>query len=82
MQKILEKIQIENNKNHLHKYYEILVENKLDGEEKYFGRTKHMIPVIFESNNCKPGDLINVKINSSSQNNLFGFHINNKIEAA
>ena len=82
LQKILEKIQIENNKNHLHKYYEILVENKLDGEEKYFGRTKHMIPVIFESNNCKPGDLINVKINSSSQNNLFGFHINNKIEAA
>ena len=41
-----------------------------------------MIPVIFESNNCKPGDLINVKITSSNQNNLFGFHINNKVKAA
>ena len=81
LQKILGNIQVQNNKKYFYKYCEILVENKLD-EGKYFGRTKYMIPVIFESNNCKPGDLINVKITSFKKSNLFGFHINNKVKAA
>ena len=64
MQNILEKLQLENNKNYLHQYCEVLIENKLENQEKYFGRTKYMSPVIFDSNNCNPGELINVKITS------------------
>jgi hypothetical protein len=41
-----------------------------------------MIPVIFESDNCQPGELVSVKITSFNQKNLFGFHKNNKIKAA
>ena len=60
----------------------MLVENKLNNQEKYFGRTKYMTPVIFETNNCKPGELVNVKILSFNQKNLFGLHSSNKIKAA
>ena len=81
-QNVLENIQFENNKNYLGKYCEVLIENKLDNQEKYFGRTKYMTPVIFETDNCKPGELINVKITSFNQNNLFGLHKINKVKAA
>ncbi len=82
LQDILEKLQLKNNKNYLKQYCEVLIENKLDNQEKYFGRTKYMTPVIFDSNNCNPGELINVKITSFNQNNLFGFHKTNKVQAA
>ena len=82
LQDILEKLQLENNKNYLKQYCEVLIENKLDNQEKYFGRTKYMTPVIFDSNNCNSGELINVKITSFNQNNLFGFHKTNKVQAA
>ena len=57
-------MQIRNNKKYLQKNCEVLIENKLDNQERYFGRTKHMTPVIFESNNCKVGELVNIKITS------------------
>ena len=60
----------------------VLVENKLHDQEKYFGRTKFMTPVIFESSKCKLGELVNVKIMSFNQNNLFGIHQDNKEKAA
>ena len=41
-----------------------------------------MNPVIFESDNCSQGDLVNVKITSISKNNLFGFHKFNKTKSA
>jgi len=82
LQSILEKIQYENNKNYLQKNCEVLVENKLKNQEKYFGRTKHLIPVIFETNDCRIGELANVKITSYNQKNLFGVCVNNKIKAA
>ena len=83
MQNTLEDLQNHNNKNYLNQYCEVLVENKLDKQAKYFGRTKHMTPVIIESDNCKPGELMNVKITSHSQNYLFGFKIiNKKVKAA
>ena len=50
--------------------------------EKYFGRTKHMTPVIFEAGNCKIGELINVKITSFNQKNLFGIYKTDKVKAA
>ena len=82
LQNILENFQIENSKNYHQQYCEVLIENKLDGQEKYFGRTQFMTPVIFESDNCKPGELANVKITSFNRNNLFGFHKTNKMKAA
>ena len=82
IQNILESYQLKNNKIYLRKYCEILVENKLENQNKYFGRTKYMTPVIFESNHCKPGELISVKITSVNQNNLFGIHQGNKTKAA
>ena len=82
LKNILETLQRKNNKKYLEQYCEVLIENKLNNQEKYFGRTKYMIPVIFESENCKPGELVNVKITSFNQNNLFGFHKSHKMKAA
>jgi len=74
LQKILENFQLRNNKKYINEFCEVLVENKMKGEEKYFGRTRFMTPVIFESENCKKGELVNVKISSFNRNNLFGIH--------
>ena len=82
MQNILENIQLTNNKNYLGKRCEVLVENKLENQEKYIGRTKFMTPVIFESDDCKPGELVEVKIASYNQKNLFGSNKNEKEKAA
>jgi|TARA_B110001452_G_C15222926_1_gene423918 tRNA-2-methylthio-N6-dimethylallyladenosine synthase len=82
VQNVLNQIQLRDNKLHENQFCQILVENKLKNEEKYFGRTKFMTPVKFVSNNCKPGDLVNVQITSFNQNGLFGFHKSNKAEAA
>ena len=83
LQKILENFQSKNNKTYLNEFCEVLVENKLAGQEKYFGRTRFMTPVIFQSDNCKSGEIINVKISAFNRNNLFGIHkINNNEKAA
>ena len=82
LQDLLKKIQLVKNKKHLNKECEILVENKLNQQDKYFGRTKYMKAVIFESNGCQNGDLLNAKITSFNQNNLFGIHFNKKFQAA
>jgi tRNA-2-methylthio-N6-dimethylallyladenosine synthase len=83
LQNILENFQFKSNKIYLDEFCEVLVENKLSDQNKFFGRTRFMTPVIFVSDKCKNGDIINVKINSFNQNNLFGFHkINNNEKAA
>jgi len=82
LQDVLENFQHENNKKYLQQNCEVLIENKLDNQEKYFGRTKYMTPVIFEADNCKTGELINVKIISFNQKNLFGIYETNKMKAA
>ena len=82
LQKILEDIQFKNNKHHLEKYCEVLVENKLNNQEKYFGRTKFMTPVLFEGTSYIPGNFVNVKIQSCNKNNLFGFCKIDKVKAA
>ena len=75
-------MQNENNQKHLQKDCEVLIENKLENQEKYFGRTKHMTPVIFEAENCKIGELVRVKIQSFNQKNLFGICKIDKVKAA
>ena len=79
---ILENSQLENNSNYLEKSCEVLIENKLNNQERYFGRTKHMTPVIFKADNCKPGEQIEIKIESFNRNNLFGSDEINKVKAA
>jgi len=82
LQNTLENYQRKNNKKYINQDCEVLIENKLDNQGKYFGRTKHMTPVIFEADNCKIGELVNVTITSFNQKNLFGIYKTNKIKAA
>jgi len=82
IQKELFSYQSKNNKNLEGKKVEVLVENKTQNENSFFGRTNKMTPVIFNSKSCKPGDLIKVYINSSNQNNLFGEHKDKNFKAA
>tara|TARA_B100002052_G_scaffold298878_1_gene333971 strand:+ start:501 stop:1799 length:1299 start_codon:yes stop_codon:yes gene_type:complete len=82
VQKILSEIQLKNNKKYIDNYCEVLVENKLENQSKYFGRNPNMTSVIFDSEYCTPGELVNVKIESCNQNNLFGYFKSNKVEAA
>ena len=82
LQSVLENFQKDDNKKYLEQFCEILTENKLKNQNKYFGRTKYMTPVIFESNNCIIGKIIKVKITSYNQKNLFGIHNTDAIKAA
>ena len=82
LQNILKDFQTESNKEKLNQFCEVLVENKIDEKGKYFGRSKFMTPVKFDSVNCRPGDLVNVYIKSFNQNSLFGSHKMDKIKAA
>jgi tRNA-2-methylthio-N6-dimethylallyladenosine synthase len=75
-------LQLNKNKELEEKKIEVLVENKLKNQNRFFGRTRKMTPVIFESTSCNPGDLIQVEIISSNQHNLFGKHKENKFKAA
>ena len=82
LQEILEKLQYKNNKKYYEKSTEVLVENKLENQEKYFGRTKSMTPVILEIDRPKIGELIDVKITSFNKKNLFGFYKTHQVRAA
>ena len=73
--------QFELNKSLENKIVEVLVENKLDNQEKYFGRNKFLNSVIFEGNKNHIGKLVNVYIEKSNRNSLFG-KIQNNMKAA
>ncbi len=64
--------QIELNKSLEGKTLEVLVENKLKNQNKYFGRNKYLNSVIFDGNESHIGKLIRVNIEKSNQNSLFG----------
>ncbi len=64
--------QIELNKSLEGKTLEVLVENKLKNQSKYFGRNKFLNSVIFDGHKSHIGKLIKVKIEKSNQNSLFG----------
>ena len=51
---------------------DVLVENKTDENNKFFGRSEYMTSVIFDGNDEDVGKVIKVKINNSNQNTLFG----------
>ncbi len=73
--------QVKLNKSFENKIVEVLVENKLDNQEKYFGRNKFLNSVIFEGNNSNIGKLVNVYVEKSNRNSLFG-KIENNMKAA
>ena len=72
IQKKLFNNQIEMNKSMENKTIEVLVENKLENQNKYFGRNKYLSSVIFEGNEQHIGKIKEIKITSSNQNTLFG----------
>jgi len=51
---------------------DVLVENKTEENNKFFGRSEYMTSVIFDANVEDVGKVIKVKINNSNQNTLFG----------
>ena len=73
------KNQISANKSLESKEINVLVENKTDEGTRFFGRSEHMTPVIFDGNDKDVGNIIKVKIKHSNQNTLFG-EGTNKIE--
>ena len=81
IQKKLFNNQIEFNKSLENKVVDVLVENSIEKENQLFGRNKFLSSVIFEGSNRNIGKLINVKIEKSNQNTLFG-KINSNMKAA
>jgi len=81
IQKKLFKNQIDLNKSMENQNIEVLVENKISKQNKFFGRNKYLSSVIFSGENVQIGNLVKVKINSSNQNTLFG-EIKKEMKAA
>ena len=71
------------NKTTKNKVVNVLVENKMEGQNKFFGRTEYMTGVIFDGKQNIEGKIIPVLITSYNQNNLFGkIKLNKNIKAA
>ena len=54
----------------------VLVENRMIESDQFFGRSEHMTSVIIDANDDNVGKIVNVKINRSNQNTLFGEIVN------
>ena len=78
IQNILFKKQTDRNKLFENKIVDVLVENKMKDKKNLFGRTEFMTPVIFEGEKKFIGRVIQVKIDNSNQNSLFGKIIEKK----
>ena len=73
--------QIEHNKSLENDAIEVLVENKMEKQNKLFGRNKYISPVIFDGDESHIGKVVKVKIQNSNQNTLFGV-LDKKMKAA
>ena len=82
IQEYLFKFQLNINKSFINKSVDVLVENKMDGQKKLFGRNQFMNAVIFEGNINFIGKNINIKIEQANQNSLFGKIEKNNMRAA
>jgi tRNA-2-methylthio-N6-dimethylallyladenosine synthase len=72
IQNILFNKQIIRNKSFENKIVNVLIENQMKDKTKLFGRTEFMTPVIFDGEIKKIGNVVQVRINTSNQNSLFG----------
>ena len=77
IQKELFTNQIEMNKSMQNNIIDVLVENKMKKQNKFFGRNKYISPVIFDGTENNIGKIVKVKIQTSNQNTLFGSVYNN-----
>ncbi len=77
IQKELFNNQIEMNKSMQNNIIDVLVENKMKKQNKFFGRNKYISPVIFDGTENNIGKIVKVKIQTSNQNTLFGSVYNN-----
>ena len=73
--------QIEKNKSLEDTIVNVLVENKIEKQNKLFGRNKYISPVIFDGIDENIGKIVKVKIETSNQNSLFG-SLKKKMKAA
>ncbi|MDC3082495.1 tRNA (N6-isopentenyl adenosine(37)-C2)-methylthiotransferase MiaB [Candidatus Pelagibacter sp.] len=64
--------QKEKNKSFENNIVDVLVENKMEKQNKLFGRNKYISPVIFVGNPSHIGKIVKVKVQNSNQNTLFG----------
>jgi tRNA-2-methylthio-N6-dimethylallyladenosine synthase len=65
------------------KIVNVLVENKIKNQNKFFGRTECMTAVIFDGEENIEGQIVPVLITHSNQNNLFGeIKLNKDIKVA
>ena len=74
--------QIKKNKSIENTTVKVLVENQMKDKNKLFGRTEYMTSVIFEGDKTSIGKIVEVEINDSNQNTLFGkikLHNNQKV---
>ena len=82
IQEYLFKFQLNMNKSFINKSIDVLVENKIEGQNKLFGRNQYMNSVIFEGNSDLIGKNRNIKIEKVNQNSLFGKIEKNNMKAA
>ena len=83
IQKVLEDHQIKKNQSLVGSSIEVLVENKLKNQNKYFGRNVYLNSVIFEGQKKYIGQLVNIKIEKTNRNSLFGkIDMNKQMRAA
>ena len=82
IQKHLFKSQLNMNESFINKSTDVLVENKINGQKKLFGRNKYMNSVIFDGEENYIGKNINIKIKEVNQNSLFGKIEKNNMRAA
>ena len=78
LQAALEKKSSEYKEKFLNKSIEVLFENKLINQNKYFGRDKFLNSVIVESDKDLSGQILDIKINNFNHNSLFGNILNNE----
>ena len=72
IQEHLSKHQLRMNESLINKSIDVLVENKIDGQSKLFGRNIYMNSVIFDGEIKNIGKELKVKIDKVNKNSLFG----------
>ena len=78
LQALLEESNSKYKKEFLNKSIEVLFENKLNKQNKFFGRDKFLNSVIVESNRDLTGQIIDIKIDAFNHNSLFGIISSNE----
>ncbi len=81
LQSLLFQNQIDHNKSLENKKISVLVENRIEDQNKFFGRNEYFNSVIFDAEDKDIGKTVKVIIKNSNQNTLFG-KIENKMKAA